>query len=207
MGDRRFGGRPVFRRDARNAELPRHPVPIRSGRTGSDGDQGCRAAGGSYFVQKSEFATNLITGTEDTQLDAERDEFARQYGGTPSGEKKVTLGGALPGREFTIRGKPKGELGIITVRVREYLVGKKIYAVLVTSMPNRELPDDTDRFLGSLKLLSSSAAKPTAAPKLARKPARGQTTGGSPSREHSGRKWPRGMGYAGRSGRRLQDPS
>ena len=67
-------------------------------RTGPDGQvrmniRGCRAAGGSYFVQKSEFATNLITGTETTQLDAERDEFARQYGGTPTGEKKVTIGG------------------------------------------------------------------------------------------------------------------
>jgi hypothetical protein len=144
--------------------------------------RGCRAAGGNYFVQKSEFASKLITGTEDNQLDNERDEFARQYGGTPTGEKKVTLGGAIPGREFTIRGKPKGELGIITVRVREYVIGKKIYAVLVTSMANRELPDDTDRFLGSLKLLSGIAVKPTPAPK----PARPRATAASSSTSASG---------------------
>ena len=196
-----------------SVEMPATPnFRATKSRTSPDGQvrmniRGCRAAGGSYFVQKSEFATNLITGTEDTQLDAERDEFARQYGGTPTGEKKVTLGGAIPGREFTIRGKPKGELGIITVRVREYLVGKKIYAVLVTSMANRELPDDTDRFLGSLKLLSGSRSQ--ARP---RRPARAQAATpaadrGFPERERAWRTWPRGMGYAGRSGRRLQDPS
>jgi hypothetical protein len=175
-----------------SVEMPATPnFRATKSRSSSDGQvrmniRGCRASGGNYFVQKSEFATNLITGTEDTQLDAERDEFARQYGGTPAGEKKVTLGGAIPGREFTIRGKPKGELGIITVRVREYVVGKKIFAVLVTSIANRELPDDTERFLGSLKLLSGSAVKPTPAPKLAQKPARPRTAGASPSASASG---------------------
>ena len=157
-----------------SVEMPATPnVRGNRSRSAPDGEvrmsiRGCRAAGGNYFVQKSEFATNLIRGTDDSQLDAERDEFARQYGGTPTGEKKVTLGG-IPGREFTVRGKPKGELGIITVRVREYLVGKKIFAILVTSIANRELPDDTDRFLGSLKLLSGVAVKPTPAPSWSRK--------------------------------------
>jgi hypothetical protein len=175
-----------------SVEMPATPnFRANKSRSSSDGQvrmtiKGCRAAGGNYYVQKSEFASNLITGTEDNQLINERDEFARQYGGTPTGEKKVTLGGVISGREFTIRGKPKGELGIITVRVREYVVGKKIFAVLVTSMANRELPDDTDRFLGSLKLLSGTAAKPAAAPKLAGKAARPRSVGASSSASAAG---------------------
>ena len=152
-----------------SVEMPATPnVRGNRSRNGPDGQvqiqfKGCRTGGGTYIVQRAEYPTNLIAGTEDTQLDSERDELARQYGGNPTGEKKVTLGDSS-GREFTIRGKPRGELGVITVRVREYLIGKKIYAVLVTSMANRELPDDTDRFLGSLKLISGVAAKPAPAP-------------------------------------------
>jgi regulation of enolase protein 1 (concanavalin A-like superfamily) len=170
-----------------SVEMPATPnVRGNRSRNGPDGQvriqfKGARTGGGTYLVQKADFPTNLIAGTEDTQLDTERDELARQYGGTPTGEKKVTLEGGSRGREFTIRGKPRGELGVITVRVREYMVGKSIYAMLVTSMANRELPDDADRFLGSLKLLTGTAAKPAATPKLARKPARPQTTAASPS--------------------------
>ena len=39
----------------------------------------------------------MIAGTADSQLDTERDELAREYGGKPSGEKKITLAGGSPG--------------------------------------------------------------------------------------------------------------
>jgi regulation of enolase protein 1 (concanavalin A-like superfamily) len=66
-------------------------------------------------------------------------------------EKKVRAEGRL-GRDFTIRGKPAEETGILTIRVREYLIGNAVYAVAVVSAPNRELPLDAGRFLGSLAI-------------------------------------------------------
>ena len=36
--------------------------------------------------------------------------------------------------------------------MREYLYGNSVFLIAVISAPNRELPDDTGRFLGSLAL-------------------------------------------------------
>ena len=38
------------------------------------------------------------------------------------------------------------------MRVREYLYGNSVFLIAVVSAPNRELPEDTGRFLGSLAL-------------------------------------------------------
>ena len=114
--------------------------------------RGCQTPSGTYLVERLEYPRGHIAGTEDSQLDTNRDELAREFGGKATGEKKIQLAGGSPGREFTIRGKPKGETGVVTTRVREYVVAKAVYDVIVSSPPDRDLPGDTDQFLGSLKV-------------------------------------------------------
>lgn len=111
----------------------------------------CATPGGAYIAFRILLPTPVIRGAEDKALDMERDDLAQEWNGKVISEKKVR-GQGLLGRDFTVRGKPAEETGILTVRVREYLVGKAIFAVAVVSVPNRELPVDTGRFLGSLSI-------------------------------------------------------
>jgi regulation of enolase protein 1 (concanavalin A-like superfamily) len=112
---------------------------------------GCETKAGAYIAYKIELPTAVVKGAEDEELDTERDEFAKEWNGKVISEKKVRAEGKL-GRDFTIRGKPEKDTGVLAVRVRTYLVGKAVYAVLVVSAPNRELPEDAGRFLGSLAI-------------------------------------------------------
>ncbi len=112
---------------------------------------GCATSGGVYIAYKIVLPTPIVRGAEDKELDAERDYFAQEWNGKVIGEKKVRADGKL-GRDFTIRGKPDEKTGILTIRIRQYLVGNAVYAVTVVSAPNRELPVDAGRFLGSLAI-------------------------------------------------------
>ncbi len=112
---------------------------------------GCETPGGVYLAYRILLPTPVVRGAEDRELDAERDYFAQEWNGKVISEKKVRAQGRL-GRDFTVRGKPAEETGILTVRVREYLIGKAVFAVAVVSAPNRELPVDAGRFLGSLAI-------------------------------------------------------
>jgi len=103
---------------------------------------GCKTKAGAYFAYKIIEPTAIVKGTEDTELDAERDGMAKEWHGKVTAEKRIRAGDRV-GRDFTIRGKPdKGE-GVLTIRVREYLYGNSVFLVAVISAPNRELPDDT----------------------------------------------------------------
>jgi regulation of enolase protein 1 (concanavalin A-like superfamily) len=117
---------------------------------------GGKSDSGLYLVYKIELPTPVLKGTESRELDAERDAFAEEFNGKVIGEKKVLAGGKV-GRDFTIRGKPAEETGVLTLRVRAYLDGKTVYAVMVGSAANRELPADAGRFLGSLVLGDAKA--------------------------------------------------
>jgi regulation of enolase protein 1 (concanavalin A-like superfamily) len=112
---------------------------------------GCATSGGVYIAYKITLPTPIVRGAEDKELDAERDYFAQEWNGKVISEKKVRAAGKL-GRDFTIRGKPAEETGTLTIRMRQYLIGKAVYAVAVVSAPNRELPLDAGRFLGSLTI-------------------------------------------------------
>ncbi len=112
---------------------------------------GCDTPGGVYLAYKITLPTAVVRGAEDRELDAERDFFAKEWNGRVISEKKVRAQGLL-GRDFTIRGRPDKDTGVLTIRMRQYLIGKAVYAVAVVSMPNRELPVDAGRFLGSLAL-------------------------------------------------------
>jgi regulation of enolase protein 1 (concanavalin A-like superfamily) len=112
---------------------------------------GCNTDAGAYFAYKVILPTSIVKGTEDAELDAERDAMAKEWKGKVIAEKKIRAAEKV-GRDFTLRGKPdKGE-GTLTIRVREYLYGNSVFLIAVISAPNRELPDDTGRFLGSLAL-------------------------------------------------------
>jgi len=111
----------------------------------------CEGEAGIYLAYKIQLPTSIVKGTEDAELDAERDYLAKQWKGKVIGERKVRAGKTI-GRDFTIRGIPEKADGTITIRVREYLAGNSIYFVAVVSLPNRELPDDAGRFLGSLEI-------------------------------------------------------
>ncbi|HEY7330432.1 MAG TPA: DUF1349 domain-containing protein [Gemmataceae bacterium] len=112
---------------------------------------GCETPGGVYIAYRVLLPTPVVRGAEDRELDAERDDFAKEFNGKVISEKKVRAQGLL-GRDFTVRGKPAEETGILTIRIREYLVGRAVFAMAVVSAPNRELPVDTGRFLGSLSI-------------------------------------------------------
>jgi regulation of enolase protein 1 (concanavalin A-like superfamily) len=110
---------------------------------------GCQGEAGLYLVYKISLPTSIVKGSEDTELDAERDGFAKEWNGKVISERRIRAG-ATVGRDFTIRGVPPKEKDTVTIRIREYLAGNAVYIVAVVSPPNRELPDDTGRFLGSL---------------------------------------------------------
>lgn len=110
---------------------------------------GCRSQGATYLAYKVQFSTAVVKGTEEAELDAVQDDLAASWNGKVLSKKKVRAG-TIIGREFTVRGKPIEEEGLVTIRVRMYLDRSAIYAVAVLSEPNRELPEDAGRFLGSL---------------------------------------------------------
>ncbi len=112
---------------------------------------GCETASGLYIARKIEFPTAIVKGTEEKELDEERDYMAKEWNGKVISEKKVLAINKV-GRDFTIRGEPEKGSGILTIRVREYFFEKSMYVVLVVSAPNRELPADTGKFLGSLAI-------------------------------------------------------
>jgi S1-C subfamily serine protease/regulation of enolase protein 1 (concanavalin A-like superfamily) len=111
---------------------------------------GCETENGVYLAYRLDLPGGLRGGTEERFLDALRDFFVNQWHGKLLTEKKVRAQGNM-GRDFTIRGKPD-KMNFASIRVRQYLVGKSIFAVVVISMPDAELPEDSGRFLGSLAL-------------------------------------------------------
>jgi hypothetical protein len=151
-----------------SVEMPDTPNYRSNGTsTGKNGQvhiagKGYRSGAQSFIVQRADYPANVVLGSEESLLDERRDDLARRYRGKPSGETKIRLEGGGPGREFTMRGTPRGETGQVTVKVREYVVGRSVYALIVTSPDDGKLPDEADRFLGSLKL-TGGAPKPAAA--------------------------------------------
>lgn len=143
-------------------EMPRRPNINRTRtRRGTGGGVrvqivGCKTESGVYQVYRIDLPTAIVKGAEETELNAARDDLAEEWNGKVVSEKKVKAGLRI-GRDFTVRGKPAEEIGVSTIRVRMYLDGKTVYAMLVASAPNRELPEDAGRFLGSLAIGNEKA--------------------------------------------------
>jgi S1-C subfamily serine protease/regulation of enolase protein 1 (concanavalin A-like superfamily) len=113
---------------------------------------GCRTDDGVYLAFRIDMPTPVPPNQMERVLDAQRDSFAELWEGRVVREKRVmVVAQGLSGRDFTIEGKPD-EDGVSTIRVRQYLLGRSIFAVVVFSPPDGALPEDAGRFLGSLAL-------------------------------------------------------
>lgn len=110
---------------------------------------GCETENGMYLAYRLDLPGAVPPKAEEKLLDALRDFFAEQWNGKVVTEKRVRTQGGQ-GRDFTITGKPDGK-EVAGIRVRQYLVGRSLFAVAVFA-PGGELPDDAGRFLGSLAL-------------------------------------------------------
>jgi hypothetical protein len=117
---------------------------------------GCKTDSGAYIAYRVDMPAGVARGDEDAVLNIVRDLLAKEWNGKVFTEKKVKSGLRV-GRDFTVRGKPDGEAGVLTLRIRMYLDGRSIYAVAVGSAPDRELPEDAGRFLGSLAIGNEKA--------------------------------------------------
>jgi regulation of enolase protein 1 (concanavalin A-like superfamily) len=148
----------VFSKEGKfSVEMPVKPsIQKTRTRKGPDGTVkvmilGCKTDNAIYLAYRMDLPIAIVKGSEEAELNAARDDLAQEWNGKVISEKKVRADLRI-GRDFTVRGKPAEETGTTTIRVRQYLDGKTIYAVMVVSAPNRELPVDTGRFLGSLAL-------------------------------------------------------
>ena len=111
----------------------------------------CDTPSAVYLAQRIVLPTAVVKGAEGNSLVAFRDYFAKLFNGKVISEKKVRFEGTYPGLDFTIRAQP--ERGVIaTIRIRQYISGQAIYALIAVAAANRELPEDTGRFFGSFAI-------------------------------------------------------
>lgn len=127
----------------------------------------CETPEVDYIAQKLVSPTSVVKGAEAQMLDDYREFFALIYNGKVISEKIVRYAGGLPGRDFTIRGRPEGTRVIVTIRVRMYLSGNSIFALLAIAAANRELPVDTGRFFGSFTVGTTKLKKSGPKPEVA----------------------------------------
>lgn len=134
-------------------EMPTKPTTTRTMTRSTQGLRfriilvACETKEGSYLAQKIELSQPIAKGIEDTLHDTFRNSLAEELKGKVTSEKRVSLLGK-PGRDYTIQGKPDAD-GVVTVRVRQYMQPNAIIQMYVVSPPNRNLPDDAGKFLGS----------------------------------------------------------
>jgi regulation of enolase protein 1 (concanavalin A-like superfamily) len=125
-----------------------------------------------YVAEKVVLSTAPVKGTEGRILDQYRDFFKAIFRGQVITEKSVRRE-AMRGRDFTIRGQPERRGDVATIRVRMYLAGPAIYALIAIAAPNRELPDDTGRFFGSFALGTKRLKKAGPQPEVSGTPIAG----------------------------------
>lgn len=111
---------------------------------------GCHTDDGVYLAYRIDLPGAIPRNLMQQALDGQRDRFAEEWNGRVVREKRVAAQSHV-GRDFTIEGK-QDEGGVFAIRVRQYLIGRSIFAVMVVSPPDDDLPEDAGRFLGSLAL-------------------------------------------------------
>jgi hypothetical protein len=108
-----------------------------------------RTASVEYDVVHSDFPDEYMQKmSADQFLDRARDEVLERFSGRLDAEKKILLASKHPGRELEITVEEEN----ISIQSRMYLVGQRIYYVMVampTFAPERE---DAARFLNSFKV-------------------------------------------------------
>ena len=122
---------------------------------------GCETSSALYFAYSYQFPTAFVRGGEVKFLNVYRDDIAKKYHGKVVSEKQVRLDSSV-GRDYTIQGM-EPDVGVLTIRLRQYVQGKSIYALFVVSAPGRELPDDVSRYFGSFSFGTDKEARARAA--------------------------------------------
>jgi len=100
-----------------------------------------------YSVSIADYPEKVVASRPaEAFLNEGRDGLTNQLKGTVSNEQELTLDG-YPGKSYTVS-SPNGE-----VRARNYLVGPRLYTMLVLFNPSIGAPG-ADEFLGSLQLVN-----------------------------------------------------
>jgi hypothetical protein len=82
------------------------------------------------------------------RLNGSRDGALKNVGGTLISEKKITLSGKYPGREFSAKIPNKnGE-----IRTKIFVVGRRLYQMVVVGTPSWANSADATKFLNSFEL-------------------------------------------------------
>lgn len=104
-----------------------------------------------YSVSIADYPEKVVASRPpEAFLNEGRDGLTNQLKGTVSNEQELTLDG-YPGKSYTVS-SPNGE-----VRARNYLVGPRLYTMLVLFNPSIGAPA-ADGFLGSLQLINPPPA-------------------------------------------------
>ncbi|MFT3881114.1 MAG: DUF1349 domain-containing protein [Gemmatales bacterium] len=133
-----------------------------------------------YWVIRLESSSEIPRSAEKQWLDHARDNtlkrFSRVGGDNKIATEKEVKAGELTGREFNIKTNEKN-FGTTNIRGRSFVKGTTAYIfVAVSSVPNKELPAEADRYLNSITFTnkpvtpkSNSASRNTPTPGVARK--------------------------------------
>jgi hypothetical protein len=127
------------------------PTPAGEVKVGSWATQ--TPEGVTFSVSTADYPESVIASISPTAfLNSVRDGVVKQLQGTIKTEEEITLDG-YPGKAFT------AESGQGEVRVRNYLVGPRLYTLLVVYNPSIGAPQ-ADAFLNSLTLVNPPPAIP-----------------------------------------------
>lgn len=108
-----------------------------------------------YSISTADYPEKIVASRPpEAFLNEGRDGLANQLKGTVSNEEAITLDG-YPGKSYTVSSQ-NGEL-----RARNYLVGPRLYTMIVLYNPSIGAPAAED-FLGSLQLVNPPPAIPRA---------------------------------------------
>jgi hypothetical protein len=106
---------------------------------------------GGYVVSYADLPIPADEGADliEKRLDGSRDGMVKNIRGTLTGEKKIKLADKYPGREITA--DLPGKKGVIRARI--YIVGKRLYQVLVIGTEDTAKSADATKFLESFQLI------------------------------------------------------
>lgn len=105
----------------------------------------------AYMVGYSDYPAEIIEQSDPAaMLDGARDGAVSNISGTLISETAITLDGN-PGRELVITAKVDDSDADVKARI--YMVGNRLYQVLVIGVKGEVTPEDADAFLQSFKLL------------------------------------------------------
>ncbi|HET9450705.1 MAG TPA: hypothetical protein VFO83_07490, partial [Aggregicoccus sp.] len=136
-----------------NPKVDRKQSPTPSGNVAVGSWATQTPEGVTFSVSTADYPESIIASISPTNfLNSVRDGVVKQLQGTVKSEEEITLDG-YPGKAFVVESS-QGE-----VKVRNYLVGPRLYTLLVVYNPSIGAPQ-ADTFLGSLQLVNPPPAVP-----------------------------------------------